>query len=84
VRFSRKRQDGFAPNFFQGLGKNTCSLQPALKSNASSLEEVGIHSFPAWRSVLRDSLEKNRQIHLLCPWGKAFNGIASTFEWLEL
>jgi len=24
VRLSRKRQDGFAPNFFQGLGKNTC------------------------------------------------------------
>jgi len=31
---SRKRQDGFAPNFFQGLGENACSLQPALKSNA--------------------------------------------------
>jgi len=23
------------PKFFQGLGENTCSLQPALKSNAS-------------------------------------------------
>jgi len=23
VRFSRKRQDGFAPKFFQGLGENT-------------------------------------------------------------
>jgi len=28
--------NGFAPNFFQGLGENT-SLQPALKSNALSL-----------------------------------------------
>jgi len=24
LRFSRKRQDGSAPNFFQGLGENTC------------------------------------------------------------
>jgi len=24
-------------NFFQGLGENTCSLQPALKSNAPRL-----------------------------------------------
>jgi len=35
--FSRKRQDGSAPNFFQGLGKNTCSLQPALKNTAHDL-----------------------------------------------
>jgi len=25
------------PNFSQGLGENTCLLQPALKSTASSL-----------------------------------------------
>jgi len=37
LRFSRKRQDGSAPNFFQGLGENTSSLQPALKSNAPGL-----------------------------------------------
>jgi len=30
LRFSRKRQDGFAPNIFQGLGENNCLLQPAL------------------------------------------------------
>jgi len=30
LRFSRKRQDGSATNFFQGLRENTCSLQPAL------------------------------------------------------
>jgi len=35
--FSQKRQDGSAPNFFQGLGENTCSLQPALKSTIPSL-----------------------------------------------
>jgi len=37
VRFFRKRQDGFAPIFFQGLGENTCSLQLVLKSNAFGL-----------------------------------------------
>jgi len=36
VRFSRKRQDGFAPIFFfQDLRENTCSLQPAFWSNAA-------------------------------------------------
>jgi len=34
LRFSRKQRNGFATNFFQGLGENTCSLQPALKSTA--------------------------------------------------
>jgi len=38
VHFSRKRQDGFAPIFFQSLGENTCSLQPALKTNALGLQ----------------------------------------------
>jgi len=37
VRFSRKRQDGSTPNFFQGLRENTFALQPALKSNALGL-----------------------------------------------
>jgi len=37
VRLSRKQQDGFAPNFFQGIGENTGSLQSALKSNTLSL-----------------------------------------------
>jgi len=32
-----KRQDGSAPNFFQGLGENTCLLHPALKSPAPGL-----------------------------------------------
>jgi len=36
VRFSRKRQDG-SGQIFSGYGENTCSLQPALKSNVSSL-----------------------------------------------
>jgi len=40
LRFPRKRQDGSAPNFFQGLEENTCSLQPALKSSAPSLKRV--------------------------------------------
>jgi len=38
LRFSQKRQDGSAPNFFQSVGENTSSLQPALKSDASGLE----------------------------------------------
>jgi len=37
LRFSLKRQDGSAPNFFQDLRENTCLLQPALKSNALGL-----------------------------------------------
>jgi len=32
LSFFRKRQDGSASIFFQGLGKNSCSLQPALKA----------------------------------------------------
>jgi len=35
-RFSRKQQNGSAL-FFQGLRENTCSVQPALKSNALGL-----------------------------------------------
>jgi len=34
VRFSRKRKDGSARKFFQSLGENTFSLQPALKNTA--------------------------------------------------
>jgi len=37
LRFFSKRQDGSAQNFFQDLGENTCSLQPALKNNAPGL-----------------------------------------------
>jgi len=37
LRFTRKRQDGSAPNFFYGLGENTCLLQPELKNTAPSL-----------------------------------------------
>jgi len=33
LRFSLKQQDESATKFFQGLGENTCSLRPALKSN---------------------------------------------------
>jgi len=44
LRFSRKRQDGSAPTFFQGLEKYTCSLQPALRSNAPGLLFVLTHS----------------------------------------
>jgi len=37
LRFSQKLLDGSMLNFFQGLGENTCSLQPTLKSNAPGL-----------------------------------------------
>jgi len=35
--FFIKLQNESAPNFFQGLGENTCSLQHALISNAPDL-----------------------------------------------
>jgi len=31
------KTDGSALNFFRDLGENTCSLEPALKSNTSGL-----------------------------------------------
>jgi len=37
LRFSRKRQDGYAPKFFRDLEENTCSLQPVLKSGTPGL-----------------------------------------------
>jgi len=40
LRFSRKQQVGSVPNFFQGLGENTCSLQRALKSYAPAAFKV--------------------------------------------
>jgi len=39
LRFSRKREDESAPSFFQDL-ENTCSLQPALKSNTPGLKSI--------------------------------------------
>jgi len=52
--------------------------------------KIGIHNFPAWRSVLKsDSVKIGRKTKiekplpkntLLCPWAKALNEIASTFE----
>jgi len=38
LHFFKKRQDGSVPNYFQGLGENTCSLQTGLESNAPGLE----------------------------------------------
>jgi len=37
MRYSRKRQDGSATNFFQRLGENNCLLQLAFKSTAPGL-----------------------------------------------
>jgi len=37
LHFFQKRQNGSAPNFFQGLRENTCLLQPTLKSSALGL-----------------------------------------------
>jgi len=38
VAFGNQDKAGFTPNFFSGFKrKNTCSLQPALKSNAPGL-----------------------------------------------
>jgi len=32
-------------------------------------------------SITRDSVKIGQQVCLLCLWGKALNGVASTFEW---
>jgi len=37
LHFSQKRQYEFTQFFFQGLGENNYSLQPALKNNALGL-----------------------------------------------
>jgi len=37
LHFSRKRQDGSALNFFQGLGANILFIPPALKNTAFGL-----------------------------------------------
>jgi len=42
VRFSPKQQDESATIFFHGLGENTCSLQPALKSNAPAFINLSL------------------------------------------
>jgi len=52
---SRKQQGGFAPNFFQGLGENTCSLQPALKSIAPVLNLTSYFVYTDLISSLLDS-----------------------------
>jgi len=35
--FFSKAQDRSAPNFLQGLGQNTCLIQPALKNTEPGL-----------------------------------------------
>jgi len=42
LRFSRKGHDGSAPIFFQRLGENAYSLQPALKTTAPSLQGLPV------------------------------------------
>jgi len=61
VRFSRKRQDGFAPNFFQGLRENTCLLQRALKNNVPAFK---LQTF--YESVFRKSRILNCSFYTLC------------------
>jgi len=45
--------------------------------------KIGIHSFPAWRSALKEKCEALKASSLVVSLGKALNGIASTFEWLD-
>jgi len=51
VVLSRKRQDESAPNFFQGLGENTCSLQSALKSSSLGLFDIAMENLPILTAV---------------------------------
>jgi len=50
-----------------------------IKNEVSSDQKtfkIGIHSFSARRSVLkRIRVKIGRQVRLLCPLGKAFNGL---------
>jgi len=48
LRFFRKRQDGFAPTFFQGLGENTCLLQLALNNTAPGLKRSSREHSARW------------------------------------
>jgi len=52
LRFSRKQQDESVSNFFQDLEKNTCLLQPALKSNALGLNLFTLSCFSTKISLL--------------------------------
>jgi len=58
LRFSRKRLDGSAPNFFQGLEKNTCLLQLALKSTAP----------------MHPVLKHKTHLLCYCAWNKSWMG----------
>jgi len=61
VVFSRNRQDGSVPNFFQDLGENTCSLQPALKNTA-----LGFWIFEIKRIIYKNNLLMRRNFNILC------------------
>jgi len=65
VRFFPKRQDGSAPNFFQGLGENACSLQSALESNAPDLE--GGHGWSSDVAVKDHLISYFMQLLYVCP-----------------
>jgi len=60
LRFSRKRQDGSAQKFFQDLVENTCSLQPALKSNAPTRP---LTSFSVIDGMLKPLANVRKQSH---------------------
>jgi len=44
------------------------------------MNKVGIHSFPARRSALKEWCKDSPASLLVVSLGKALNGIASTFE----
>jgi len=71
MRFSRKRQADLSQIFFQYLGVNTCSLQPALKSNAPSLLKklkMRLAIFDLWdssgNSMIQEKNLKKRKKYL--------------------
>ena len=47
---------------------------PQVESYQKTLKN-GIHSFPAWRSSRRDSVENKRESLLVVSLGKALNGM---------
>jgi len=59
-------------NFFQSLGENTCSLQPALKSNAPGL----------WRpEAMFFNAGCKEQLFFPKPWKKIFRAYPSCHFW---
>ena len=57
----------------------SCRLGFDSKSGQTNDFKIGIHSFPAWRSALKDSVESKLASLLVVPLGKALSGISPSW-----